>query len=217
MPTLGLEANARPFALLVLVNAFVGAMVGMERTILPTLAEEEFALVGRVAILSFIVIFGISKALTNAFAGAWSDRFGRKPVLVAGWLVALPVPFLLLWAPSWGVIGSSRRSGGKRTLHRLAFRRRLTLEQSIRFARTLPVGLRALYVEAWDPVEPMASPGGREDWTREAQNLRANHNFAPESAVRDVAGSLRRSLVDPDAFERVLADLPVWATDFWSV
>ena len=99
---LGLRANAAQFALLVLVNAFVGAMVGMERSVLPALAEAEFHLAARAAILSFILVFGLTKALTNYLAGRWSDRFGRKRVLVAGWLFAAPVPFLLMWAPSWG-------------------------------------------------------------------------------------------------------------------
>lgn len=98
---LGLRENWAQFSLLVVVNAFVGAMVGMERSILPAIAESELHLVARTAILSFIVVFGVTKALTNYFAGRWSDRFGRKPVLVAGWLVATPVPFLLMWAPSW--------------------------------------------------------------------------------------------------------------------
>jgi MFS family permease len=101
---LGLRENLGQFSLLVLVNAFVGAMVGMERSILPAIAEEEFHLAARTAILSFIVVFGVTKALTNYFAGRWSDRFGRKHVLVAGWLVAAPVPFLLMWAPSWSWI-----------------------------------------------------------------------------------------------------------------
>lgn len=101
MSMLGLKANWRQFSLLVLVNALVGAMVGMERSILPALAEQEFGLVARTAILAFIVVFGISKALTNYLAGRLSDVHGRKLVLVAGWLVALPVPFLLMWAPSW--------------------------------------------------------------------------------------------------------------------
>jgi MFS family permease len=79
-------------------------MVGMERSILPAIAEEEFELVARTAILSFIAVFGVTKALTNYFAGRFSDRFGRKPVLVAGWIVAAPVPFLLMWAPSWSWI-----------------------------------------------------------------------------------------------------------------
>ncbi|RAL20670.1 MFS transporter [Lujinxingia litoralis] len=101
---LGLRENLAQFSLLVLVNAFVGAMVGMERSILPAIAEEEFELAARSAILSFIVVFGVTKALTNYMAGRWSDRFGRKRVLVAGWLVAAPVPFLLMWAPSWAWI-----------------------------------------------------------------------------------------------------------------
>jgi len=98
---LGLRANAAQFSLLVVVNAFVGAMVGMERSILPAIAEGEFQLVARSAVLSFIVVFGISKAATNYLAGRLSDRFGRKQVLVGGWLAALPVPFLLMWAPNW--------------------------------------------------------------------------------------------------------------------
>ncbi len=101
---LGLRENWAQFSLLILVNAFVGAMVGMERSILPAIAEDEFKLAARTAILSFIVVFGVTKALTNYFAGRWSDRFGRKAVLVAGWLVAAPVPFLLMWAPSWAWI-----------------------------------------------------------------------------------------------------------------
>jgi MFS family permease len=101
---LGVRENWAQFSLLVLVNAFVGAMVGMERSILPAIAEGEFHLAARAAILSFIVVFGVTKALTNYFAGRWSDRFGRKRVLVAGWLVAAPVPWLLMWAPSWGWI-----------------------------------------------------------------------------------------------------------------
>lgn len=98
---LGLRENLGQFALLVLVNAFVGAMVGLERSILPALAQEQFHLAARAAILSFIVVFGISKALTNYVAGRLSDRRGRKHVLVAGWLVAVPVPFVLMWAPNW--------------------------------------------------------------------------------------------------------------------
>jgi MFS family permease len=99
---LGLGPNWPQFALLVLVNAFVGAMVGLERTVLPALAEAEFALSGHAAMLAFIVVFGVSKALTNYAAGRLSDRVGRKPVLVAGWLLALPVAPLLMWAPTWG-------------------------------------------------------------------------------------------------------------------
>jgi MFS family permease len=98
---LGLRENAGQFSLLVLVNAFVGAMVGLERSILPAIAEQEFLLAARSAVLSFIVAFGIAKALTNYFAGRLSDRFGRKHILIAGWLAAAPVPFLLMWAPTW--------------------------------------------------------------------------------------------------------------------
>lgn len=101
-PRLGLKANLPQFSLLVLVNAFVGGMVGIERSILPALAETEFGLGERTAILSFIAVFGITKALSNYFAGRFGDRWGRKPVLVAGWILAAPVPFLLMWAPSWG-------------------------------------------------------------------------------------------------------------------
>src|ERR1051326_1518977 len=101
---LGLRENIAQFSLLVLVNAFVGAMVGMERSILPMIAEGEFALTARTAILSFIVVFGVTKAATNYFAGRLSDRFGRKHVLVGGWIVATPVPLLWIWAPSWNWI-----------------------------------------------------------------------------------------------------------------
>jgi MFS family permease len=100
-PRLGLKENFGQFSLLVLVNAFVGAMVGMERSILPAIAEQDFKLAARSAVLSFIVVFGVTKAFTNYLAGRWSDRWGRKHVLVAGWLVAIPVPLLLMWAPSW--------------------------------------------------------------------------------------------------------------------
>jgi MFS family permease len=100
----GLRENAGQFWLLVLVNAFVGAMVGLERSILPAIAEQEFALAAHAAVLSFIVVFGLAKAATNYFAGRLSDRFGRRHVLVAGWIVATPVPFLLMWAPGWNWI-----------------------------------------------------------------------------------------------------------------
>lgn len=101
---LGLRENLAQFSLLVVVNAFVGAMVGMERSILPAIAEHDFQLAARTAVLSFIVVFGVTKALTNYLAGRLSDRFGRKHVLVGGWLVAAPVPFLLMWAPGWNWI-----------------------------------------------------------------------------------------------------------------
>ena len=103
-PRLGLRENLPQFVLLIVVNAFVGAMVGLERSILPAMAEQEFHLAARTAVLSFIVVFGVAKALTNYGAGRLSDRFGRKHVLVAGWLVAVPVPFVLMWAPGWNWI-----------------------------------------------------------------------------------------------------------------
>ncbi len=100
-PTLGLRENLGQFALLVLVNAFVGGMVGIERSILPAIAEQEFHLAARAAMLSFIAAFGVAKALTNYAAGSLSDRIGRRHVLIGGWLLAIPVPFLLMWGPSW--------------------------------------------------------------------------------------------------------------------
>jgi MFS family permease len=99
---LGLRANAWQFALLVAVNALVGGMVGQERTVLPLLARDAFGLNAATAVLTFIVAFGVTKAVANLAAGALSDRFGRKPVLVTGWLIGLPVPLLLIWAPDWG-------------------------------------------------------------------------------------------------------------------
>jgi len=101
---LGLRANLAQFSLLVGVNALVGGMIGQERTVLPLLAEQVFHLRAFTAALTFILAFGAVKAATNFFAGTLSDRIGRKPVLVAGWLVGLPVPLLLLWAPNWGWI-----------------------------------------------------------------------------------------------------------------
>ncbi len=99
---LGLRQNAAQFTLLVVVNALVGGMLGQERTVLPLLGEQEFGLRAYTAGLTFILAFGVAKAATNYFAGTWSDRYGRKPVLVAGWLVAIPVPLMLIWAPTWG-------------------------------------------------------------------------------------------------------------------
>ncbi len=101
-PQLGLRANLAQFALLVAVNALVGGMLGQERIVLPLLAERTFHLDAYTSALTFILAFGAVKAATNFFAGTLSDRFGRKPVLVAGWLIGLPVPLLLIWAPSWG-------------------------------------------------------------------------------------------------------------------
>jgi MFS family permease len=99
---LGLRANFAQFTLLVVVNALVGGMLGQERTVLPLLAEREFGLGSHTAALTSIVAFGAAKALTNLAAGSLSDRHGRKPVLVAGWLLAVPVPLLIILAPSWG-------------------------------------------------------------------------------------------------------------------
>lgn len=98
---LGIRENLGQFALLVGVNALVGGMLGQERTVLPLLADREFGQSGFTAALTFIVAFGLVKAATNFVAGALSDRYGRKPVLVAGWLAGLPVPFMIMWAPAW--------------------------------------------------------------------------------------------------------------------
>jgi MFS family permease len=99
---LGLQANLAQFSLLVGVNALVGGMIGQERTVLPLLAEREFRLTAFTAALTFIAAFGAVKAATNFFAGTLSDRYGRKPVLVAGWLIGVPVPLLLMWARRHG-------------------------------------------------------------------------------------------------------------------
>ena len=101
---LGLRVNLAQFSLLVGVNALVGGMIGQERTVLPLLAERVFHLTAYTAALTFILAFGTVKAITNFAAGTLSDRIGRKPVLVAGWLVGVPVPLLIMWAPSWGWI-----------------------------------------------------------------------------------------------------------------
>jgi len=101
-PRLGLRANLAQFSLLVVVNALVGGMVGQEQAVLPLLAKQEFHLAGYTFLLTYVLAFGITKAATNYLAGTLSDSFGRKPVLLAGWLIAIPVPLLLIWAPSWG-------------------------------------------------------------------------------------------------------------------
>jgi len=98
---LGLRANWQQFTLLVLVNAFVGGMVGLERAVVPLLAERDFHLASKAVILSFIISFGVVKALANLFAGRMSDRIGRKGILIAGWLIGLPAPLLVMFAPSW--------------------------------------------------------------------------------------------------------------------
>jgi MFS family permease len=99
---LGLRANWQQFTLLVIINAFVGGMVGLERAVVPLLAERDFHLASKAVILSFIISFGVVKALANLFAGRMSDRIGRKGILIAGWLIGLPAPFLVMLAPSWG-------------------------------------------------------------------------------------------------------------------
>ncbi len=100
-PVLGLRANWRQFALLVAVNAFVGGMVGLERAIMPALARRDFGVSSSTVTVSFIATFALAKALANLFAGRLSSRFSRRSLLVAGWLCGLPVPFLIIWAPSW--------------------------------------------------------------------------------------------------------------------
>ena len=101
---LGLKENWRQFTLLVIINAFVGGMVGLERSILPQIAESEFHIAAKTAILSFIIVFGIVKAATNYFTGAMANRAGRKNLLVIGWLIGIPVPFILMFANSWNWI-----------------------------------------------------------------------------------------------------------------
>ena len=102
--TLGLRQNIAQFMLLVSVNALVGGTLGQERTVLPLLADQVFHLDLYTSALTYILAFGLAKAATNYFAGTLSDRYGRKPMLVAGWLIAVPVPLLLILGPSWGWI-----------------------------------------------------------------------------------------------------------------
>jgi MFS family permease len=105
---LGLKENWRQFSLLVLVNAFVGGMIGLERTVVPLIGSEQFGLVLKTAIFSFIVSFGVVKAISNLVSGALADSFSRKRVLVAGWIVGVPVPFMIMLAPSWGwIVGAN--------------------------------------------------------------------------------------------------------------
>jgi len=102
--TLGLKENWKQFTSLVIINGFVGGMVGLERSILPQIAEQEFAIAAKTAILSFIIVFGIVKAITNYYTGALANKYGRKNLLVAGWLIAIPIPFILMYAPNWNWI-----------------------------------------------------------------------------------------------------------------
>jgi MFS family permease len=101
-PVLGLKANAAQFTLLVAINALVGGMVGQQQTVLPLLATDVFGLTGYTFIFTYVAAFGVTKAIANYFAGTFSDRYGRKPVLLVGWLFAIPVPLMLIWAPEWG-------------------------------------------------------------------------------------------------------------------
>lgn len=101
---LGLKENINQFILLIIVNSFVGGMVGLERSILPQIAEAEFHIAAKTAVLSFIIVFGIVKAITNYYTGALANRFGRKNLLTIGWLFAIPVPFILMMAPNWNWI-----------------------------------------------------------------------------------------------------------------
>ena len=98
---IGLKENWKQFTILVIVNAFVGGMIGMERTIIPKFAEIEFGIASKTAILSFITAFGITKAITNYFTGKMANRFGRKNLLLFGWILAIPIPFILIYAESW--------------------------------------------------------------------------------------------------------------------
>lgn len=100
--TLGLKENWQLFTLLVIINAFVGAMIGLERTILPLIAEADFGLISKTVVLSFLISFGLVKAVANLLAGRLGDRLGRKPILILGWLIGLPVPLIIMFAPSWG-------------------------------------------------------------------------------------------------------------------
>lgn len=102
--TLGLKENWQLFTLLVIINAFVGAMIGLERTILPLIAEADFGLISKTVVLSFLISFGLVKAVANLLAGRLGDRLGRKPILILGWLIGLPVPLIIMFAPSWGWI-----------------------------------------------------------------------------------------------------------------
>ncbi len=104
---LGLKHNWKQFTLLVIINGFVGGMVGLERTILPKIAETDFQVAANTAILSFIIVFGITKAITNYYTGKLANRFGRRNLLILGWIIGLPIPIILIYAPSWAWIVSA--------------------------------------------------------------------------------------------------------------
>src|SRR5512147_662125 len=101
---LGLRENWAQFTLLVIVNAFVGGLVGLERTIVPLIGTKEFHIASELLVFSFIIAFGVVKGFINLVSGILADRFTRKAVLVAGWIVGLPVPFMLAWGPTWNWI-----------------------------------------------------------------------------------------------------------------
>ena len=108
MAQLGLRENWQQFSLLVLINAFVGGMVGLERTLLPEIAEADFGIASKTAILSFIVVFGITKAITNYYTGFFADKIGRRNLLLLGWVISLPIPFILIYAPNWSwIVGAN--------------------------------------------------------------------------------------------------------------
>lgn len=98
---LGLKENWKQFSLLIIINSFVGGMIGLERSILPEIAETEFNMVVKTAILSFIIVFGITKAITNYYTGKLANKIGRRKLLIIGWLFAIPIPFILMYAPNW--------------------------------------------------------------------------------------------------------------------
>jgi MFS family permease len=104
---LGFKANWQQLFLLTLINSFVGSMVGLERTVLPLIAEAEFGIAARMVTLSFLISFGLAKALANLSAGRLADRIGRQAILIAGWLAGLPVPLMIIFAPNWGWIVSA--------------------------------------------------------------------------------------------------------------
>src|SRR2546430_17728011 len=116
---LGLRENWPQFALLIATNAFVGGMVGLERTVVPLLGASEFRIASTTVIVSFIVTFGVVKAISNLVSGHLADAYGRKHMLVFGWLVGLPVPFMLAWGPSWGWVVAANALLGDRKSTRL--------------------------------------------------------------------------------------------------
>ena len=213
----GLRENWAQFTLLVVVNAFVGAMVGLERSILPALAEDELGLVASTAILSFIVVFGLTKAAMNSVAGRVSERWGRRPALLAGWVLAAPVPVLLYLAPSWAwILGANALLGLSQGLTwsttvimkiDLAGDRQRGLAMGLNeFAGYLAVALAAVatgvLAEAWGLRAPLllglafvALGGGLSLFARETREL-ANPSAEASLGFREVFA--RTSLRDPN-------------------